>query len=70
MGAGAPRLNNDLKTKAVELRRLLEHWWESEQGTGAWKGYRDRFGAHAGPAWVQFEPGVSESALTRCLLVS
>ena len=57
MGAGAPRLNKDLKTKAVELRRLLEHWWESDQGTGAWKGYRDKHGQHAGPAWVQFEPG-------------
>jgi hypothetical protein len=57
LGAGAPRLNKDLKTRAVELRRLLEHWWESEQGTGAWKGCRDRLGAHAQPTQVQFEPG-------------
>jgi hypothetical protein len=28
----------------VELSRLLEHRWESEQATCAWKGYRDRLG--------------------------
>ena len=25
LGPGAPRLDKDLKTKAIELRRLLEH---------------------------------------------
>ena len=57
MGPNAPRLDNALGNKAVELRNLLEHWWNAEQGGGAWKGYREKHGELAGPAWVQFEPG-------------
>jgi len=37
LGSNAPRLDKDLKTKAIELRRLLEHWWESAEGKGAGK---------------------------------
>jgi hypothetical protein len=57
LGPGAPRLDNGLKAKAVELRRLLEHWWESAEGKGAWKGYREKHGQYATPTQVQFEPG-------------
>jgi hypothetical protein len=57
MGAGAPKLDKDLKANAVELRRLLEHWWESEEGKGAWKGYREKHGQYATPTQVQLEPG-------------
>jgi hypothetical protein len=57
LGSGAPLLEKDLVATAVELRHLLEHWEKAEQGTGAWKGYRDKHGQHAGPTWVQFEPG-------------
>jgi hypothetical protein len=57
LGTNAPRLDRALKAKGVELRHLLEHWEKAEQGTGAWKGYRDRLGQHAGPSWVQYEPG-------------
>jgi hypothetical protein len=59
LGSNAPRLDKDLKTKAVELRRLLEHWWESAEGKGAWKGYREKHGQYATPTQVQFEPGES-----------
>jgi hypothetical protein len=59
MGAGAPRLDKDLMLKAIELRRLLEHWWESEEGKGAWKGYREKHGQYATPTQIQFEPGES-----------
>jgi hypothetical protein len=57
LGSGAPRLDKGLKAKAVELRRLLEHWWESAEGKGAWKGYREKHGQYATPTQVQFEPG-------------
>jgi hypothetical protein len=57
LGRGTPRLDRALSERAVELRQLLEHWWEAEQGTKRWKRYRDKHGQHAGPAWVQFEPG-------------
>jgi hypothetical protein len=53
----APRLDKALKARAVELRGLLEHWWESEEGKGAWKGYREKHGQYATPTQVQFEPG-------------
>ena len=52
MGAGAPRLNKDLKTKAVELRRLLEHWWNrsKERARGRLPGQaRPACGACLGP---------------------
>jgi hypothetical protein len=54
MGTGAPKLDKDLKAKAIELRRLLEHWWESAEGKGAWKGYREKHGQYATPTQVQF----------------
>jgi hypothetical protein len=57
LGSGARRLDKGLKAKAVELRRLLEHWWESAEGKGAWKGYREKHGEYATPTQVQFEPG-------------
>jgi hypothetical protein len=57
LGNGAPRLDKGLKAKGVELRRLLEQWWESEEGKGAWKGYREKHGQYATPTQIQFEPG-------------
>jgi len=42
LGRGTPRLNRTLKDKAVELRQLLEHWWEAEPARKHWKKYRDR----------------------------
>jgi hypothetical protein len=57
LGDSAPRLDKGLKAKGVELRRLLEHWWESEEGKGAWKGYREKHGQYATPTQIQFEPG-------------
>jgi hypothetical protein len=57
LGSSAPRLDRTLSNKAVELRNLVEHWWKAEEGGGAWKGYREKHGQHAGPTWVQFEPG-------------
>jgi hypothetical protein len=53
---GAPRLDKGLKTKGIELRRLLEHWWESAEGKGAWKGYREKHGQYATPTQIQFDP--------------
>jgi hypothetical protein len=57
MGPNAPRLNRAMSAKAVELRHLLEHWWQATERTGAWKGYRQRHGQYAAPTQVQFEPG-------------
>lgn len=57
LGRDAPRLSKALKLRAVELRNLLEHWWESAQGEGAWGGYRAKHGQYATPTQVQFEPG-------------
>jgi hypothetical protein len=57
LGPNAPRLDKASSNKAVELRNLVEHWWKADEGGGAWKGYREKHGQHAGPAWVQFEPG-------------
>jgi hypothetical protein len=57
LGPGAPRLDNGLTATAAELRRLLEHWWESAEGKGAWKGYREKHGQYATPTQIQFEPG-------------
>jgi hypothetical protein len=57
LGPGAPRLDKVLGAKAVELRHLLEHWEKARQGEGVYKGYREKHGPHAGPAWVQFESG-------------
>jgi hypothetical protein len=57
MGTAAPKLDKDLKAKAVELRHLLEHWEKAQQGEGAWKGYREKHGPYAAPTQVQFEPG-------------
>jgi hypothetical protein len=57
LGSGAPLLDRGLKDKGVELRRLLEHWWESQEGKGAWKGYREKHGQYATPTQIQFEPG-------------
>jgi hypothetical protein len=59
LGRDAPRLNQALKFRAVELRNLLEHWWESVQGEGAWGGYREKHGRYATPTQIQFEPGES-----------
>jgi hypothetical protein len=47
LGRDAPRLDKALSQKAVELRQLLEHWWEAEQGTKRWKRYRDKHGPYA-----------------------
>jgi hypothetical protein len=55
LGPGAPRLDNGLTATAAELRRLLEHWWESAEGKGAWKGYREKHGQFATPTQVQFD---------------
>jgi hypothetical protein len=44
-----------LTATAAELRRLLEHWWESAEGKGAWKGYREKHGQFATPTQVQFD---------------
>lgn len=55
LGPGALRLDKDVTAKAVELRRLLEHWWESADGKGAWKGYREKHGQYATPTQVQFD---------------
>jgi hypothetical protein len=57
LGRGAPRLDKALGAKAVELRQLLEHWWEAEQGKKHWKRYRDKHGEYAAPAQLQYEPG-------------
>jgi hypothetical protein len=57
LGRDAPRLNKALTVRAVELRNLLEHWWESEQEEDAWKGYRENHGQYPTPTQVQFEPG-------------
>jgi hypothetical protein len=57
LGRDAPRLDKALKARAVELRRLLEHWWEAAEGKGAWKGYREKHGQYATPTQIQFEPG-------------
>jgi hypothetical protein len=54
---GTPRLDRDLRAKAVELRHLLEHWPDAAQGKGAWKGYREKHGEIAGPAQLSYEPG-------------
>jgi hypothetical protein len=68
---GAPRLDKDVTAKAVELRRLLENWWESADGKGAWKGYREKHGQYATPTQVQFDAvsSDSESARTRLSVV-
>lgn len=55
LGPGAPRLDNGLTATAAELRRLLEHWWESAEGKDAWKGYREKHGQFATPTQVQFD---------------
>jgi hypothetical protein len=70
LGSNAPRLDKDLKTKAIELRRLLEYWWESAEGKGAWKGYREKHGQYATPTQVQFDAdsGDLRMAPTRCPL--
>jgi hypothetical protein len=70
LGQGAPRLDKGLTAKAVELRRLLEHWWESADGK-AWKGYREKHGQYAMPTQVQFDAvsSDSESARTRLSVV-
>jgi hypothetical protein len=57
LGRGAPRLDKALSKKAVELRQLLEHWWESDYKDGRWQKYRDRVGEHAMPTQVAYEPG-------------
>ena len=58
LGRGAPRLDKSLSQKAVELRQLLEHWWEAEQGTKQrWKRYRDKHGPGAEPTLMEFSPG-------------
>jgi hypothetical protein len=57
LGRGTPRLNRTLKDKAVELRQLLEHWWEAEPARKHWKKYRDRLDEHAMPTQVAYEPG-------------
>jgi hypothetical protein len=57
LGRGAPRLDKALSEKAVELRQLLEHWWEADQGKRRWKRYQDKHGPHAGPTRVQFDAG-------------
>jgi hypothetical protein len=57
LGRGAPRLDRALSEGAVELRQLLEHWWEAEQGKKRWARYRQKHGRYAAPTQVQFEPG-------------
>jgi hypothetical protein len=55
--ASAPRLDSDLKDKAVEIRHLLEHWEKAAQNAGAWKGYRQKHGPGAEPTLMEFSPG-------------
>jgi hypothetical protein len=57
LGGDAPRLDKVLSAKAVELRHLLEHWWDAEQERGVWKGYREHHGPYAEPTQVQFDAG-------------
>jgi hypothetical protein len=54
--ASAPRLDRDLTVKAVEIRHLLEHWWDAPQNKGAWKGYRQKHGPRAEPTLMEFSP--------------
>jgi hypothetical protein len=57
LGRGAPRLDKDLSEKTVELRQLLEHWWEARPSRKHWKKYHDKHGELAHPAQLQYEPG-------------
>jgi hypothetical protein len=57
LGRGAPRLDKDVSKNAVELRQLLEHWWEAGPSAKRWKKYRDKHGELAHPAQLQYGPG-------------
>jgi hypothetical protein len=57
LGRGAPLLDKTLSKKAVELRQLLEHWWEADPARKHWKKYRERLGEHAMPTDIAYEPG-------------
>jgi hypothetical protein len=49
MGANAPKVDNALRLKTVEIRHLLEHWEKEEQVMGSWKGLRERHGPGSHP---------------------
>jgi hypothetical protein len=51
-----PQLDPALVKEAVEVRHLLEHWWDAGPGRGAWKGLRARYGEFASPNQVMFMP--------------
>ena len=57
LGRGAPRMDKAMSAKAVELRQLLEHWWEAVPSKKHWKRYQDKHGEFASPTQLVFGPG-------------
>lgn len=50
-----PQFPQPLRSRAVQLRHLLEHWWEAADRKGAWKKLEEQHGEFGSPWIVSFD---------------